>query len=74
MSLWYPALPLDWTNPAKTVREVRKFFGDESQTKFAARLQCCQRTISRWETGETEPDGPARVAIESLIRTHLARR
>jgi DNA-binding transcriptional regulator YiaG len=51
----------------KTIKSVRKSLG-ETQDKFGKRLGVNQATICRWELKGIPEEGPARYAIEQLLR------
>ena len=44
-----------------------------SQTEFAAEVGVDRSTVSRWETGVSEPRGPARKLIDRLHSDGVAR-
>lgn len=53
-------------NSAMDVRSIREGLG-MSQQELAAALSTTQATISRWETGQATPRGPARLALQHLV-------
>jgi len=52
----------------RTVAQIRKQLGLTSQKALADLLGVNQSTVSRWETGEKEPTGPAAVLLERLAK------
>lgn len=54
------------------VARLRAFYG-ETQMEFAERIGVNQGTISRWESGQEEPRGPALVLINRMERERIAK-
>ena len=52
------------------IGQLRKKLGSDdkpiSQAELARRLGVNQGTISRWETGEDEPTGPAEILLRQI--------
>jgi DNA-binding transcriptional regulator YiaG len=50
------------------IAELRKKLGGISQAELGRRLGGVhQATVSRWETGEQDPDGPAAILLQQLM-------
>lgn len=50
---------------AMDIREIRRRLG-LTQDELALRLGTTQATVSRWETDNQEPRGPARIVLSQL--------
>lgn len=52
------------------IGKLRRLLGDGSkplsQEELGKRLGVDQATISRWETGECEPNGPTQILLKQL--------
>ena len=46
--------------------DIRSIRGDLSQAQFAELLGVEQATISRWETGKSNPSGPALLLLRLI--------
>lgn len=49
------------------LKKAREFLG-ESQSAFGERFAVDQSTVHRWETGKPPRRGPARLAVENLLK------
>jgi len=51
--------------------DVKQIRGGLSQAQFAELLGVRQATVSRWETGESVPSGPALVLLHQIASKKL---
>jgi DNA-binding transcriptional regulator YiaG len=54
------------------IKKAREILG-ESQAAFGVRLAVDQSTVHRWETGKPPRRGPARLAVENLLKEVASR-
>lgn len=59
--------PMDTTDPAAFVRQVRARFG-LTQAAFAEKIEVPLETVRNWEQGKRSPRGPARALLKLIDR------
>lgn len=52
--------------------DIKAIRGDLSQSQFAELLGVEQATVSRWETGKSNPSGPALVLLRQIAAEKVA--
>jgi putative transcriptional regulator len=59
--------PMDHSDPAAFVRQVRSRYG-LTQAAFAEKIEVPLETVRNWEQGKRSPRGPARALLKLIDR------